>query len=65
MHAEQRAFARSKAKWAALNQAQRARASLGSTGTGMSWHTRSTIVAVAAESGRQLERAWTVVNTEA
>ena len=59
------AFARSRTSWAALNEAQRALASLGSTGTGMNWHTRSAVVAVAADSWRQLERAWTVVNTEA
>jgi hypothetical protein len=58
-------FARSRAGWAALDQMQRARASLGSTGTGMSWHTRSAIAAVAATSWQKLERAWTVVNTEA
>ena len=55
-------FARSRTSWAALNQTQRALATLGSTGTGMNWHTRSAVVA--AGSWQQLERAWTVVNTE-
>jgi hypothetical protein len=58
-------FTRCRASWAALDQMQRAQASLGSTGTGMSWHTRSVIVAEAATSWQELERAWTVVNTEA
>ena len=58
-------FARCRTSWAALDQMQRAQASLGSTGTGMSWHTRSAIVAVAATSWQKLERAWTVVKTEA
>ena len=35
------------------------------TGTGMNWHTRNAVVAAAANSWRQLERAWTIANTEA
>ena len=57
-------FARSRTNWAALDLTQRALATLGSTGTGMNWHTRSAVVAVAADSWQQFERAWTVVNTE-
>ena len=55
-------FARSRTSWAALNLAQRTLATLGSTGSGMNWHTRSAVV-VAAKSWQQLEQAWTVVNT--
>lgn len=58
------AFARSRAAWSALEPAQRTLATLGSTGTGMNWHTRSAVVAVAAGSWRHLEQAWKVVNTE-
>ena len=34
-------FAHSRTSWTTLSQSQWARASLGSTGTGMNWHTRS------------------------
>ena len=57
-------FSRCRSSWSGLDQMQRTRASLGSTGTGMSWYTRSVIVAEAANSWQELERAWTVVNTE-
>ena len=59
-----RSFSHSRTCWAALDHAQRVRAGLGSTGTGMNWHTRSALVTAAAGSWRRLEQAWKAVNTE-